>query len=69
MTGKLNAALEDLQKQKTEAELRIQDDYYKPGPVYRDNERYSWAIQTLNKKYEQLRSDLIKQCEAKHPTP
>lgn len=37
-------------KDKTTAEEKVNEDYNNPeSPHYRDNERYSWAISTINK--------------------
>ena len=56
MEAKVNIAIADLQNQKRIA-LENAEKIYQ---YMRDNERYSWAVRTINEKYYQLETDLIK---------
>lgn len=47
--------MDDLEAKRKEALDKANDDYYNPkSPHYRDNERFSWAIDTINKKFDGL---------------
>lgn len=64
MQAQMNIDLADLEKQKQTALDNIEAIYYTPtSPHYKDNERFSWAVETINKKYNQLRQDLIESYE------
>lgn len=53
-------ALRDLSKQHREALDNIEAIYYTPtSPHYKNNQRYAWAVQEVDKKYTQLKRDLI----------
>jgi hypothetical protein len=60
MQAQMNIALTDLEKKRQAALDYIEAIYYTPtSPHYRDNERFTWAVETINKKYNQERKDLI----------
>lgn len=43
----------DLDKKYQDANLRVENAYNdKDSPHYRDNERYSWAINTINERFK-----------------
>ena len=57
MESELNIALADLEKQHQTALETIEAIYYTPtSPHYKDNERYKWAVDSLNKKFSQLKT-------------
>jgi len=50
----------DLENQMKRALDNLNKAYYdRTSPVYRDNERYSWAVKSVSEKYAQLKKDLI----------
>lgn len=69
MEAKINKTLADLKAQKQTAMDNIQSDYYNiRTPLYMDNERFSWAVKTINNKFDQLESDLLEQYENSQKT-
>lgn len=71
MEAQLNIALNQLERQRIESLNHAEGVYRMPeSPAYRDNERYLWAVKTINEKYAELRESLIRIYERDNtPTP
>ena len=60
MEGDLNKELIDLESKKQLAILNVENDYNNhSSPHYRDNERFKWAIDSINKTFERDKGELI----------
>ena len=55
----MEKTLEALNEQRRKEALeKAEQAYCNPESVhYRDNERFAWAVQTINKKYDELKED------------
>lgn len=51
--------MQALESRKKTALKRVDDDYYTVGsPHYRDNQRYSWAVNTITEQFHREKKDL-----------
>ena len=51
--------MEEIEQKRTKALKKVNDQYYdRQSPHYKDNERYSWAVTTINKGFDKDIADL-----------
>ena len=54
-------AKEELKEKKHNALAKVNREYYDRGSIsYKDNERYSWAVESINKGFEDEMKELNK---------